>query len=92
MRGIRGALGVAIGLAMMQLVLSSSQGGGKTGSLLAAGFQIPADLVRAFIDPKTPAIQDRSGTPAQFTSSTTGSAGLSGTGSPSGTGSSLINV
>jgi hypothetical protein len=91
-RGIRGALGVAIGLAMMQLVLSSSQGGGKTGSLLAAGFQIPADVVRAFIDPKTPAIQDRSGTPARFGSYSGGSAGLSGTASPAGTGSSLISV
>lgn len=93
MRGARGALGVVLGLCMMQLVLSTSQNGGKGGSLLAAAFQMPAAAVRSLIDPKTPAFQDRSGTPAQFTSSTTGpSSGLSGTGTPAGTGSTLLSV
>jgi hypothetical protein len=78
---------------MMQLVLSSSQGSGKTASLLAGAFQIPAQLVRAFIDPTTPAIQDHSGTRVSLSDAQPSTSdGMSGIGTPAGTGSSLLSI
>lgn len=91
MKGIRGALATVLGLAFMQLLLSSSQGEGKTAGLVAAAWQYPAALLHRITDPSTPAIPDlSSSTPVQLASAP--SSGLAGTGTPAGTGSSLINV
>lgn len=94
MKGLRGALAAALGLALMQLVLSSSQNGGKSAGLLAAGFTYPAKWVASLVNPNTPAIPDlaANGTPAKLASATTPGAGLSGTGTPAGTGSSLLSI
>lgn len=93
MKGVRGALGAALGLALMQLLLSSSQKKGPTLTMITALFSWPAMLVSDLIDPDSAAIPDLStqGTPTK-TSATGPSSGLSGTGTPAGTGSNLISI
>lgn len=93
MKGVRGALAAALGLALMQLVLSAeSSSSSPTGTLLNSAFQYPAAWVRAFINPDTPAIpQIAVNNPATIPNGAT-SSGLSGTGTPTGTGSTLIKA
>lgn len=95
-RTARTLLGTAIGLSLMQLVLSTSQNGGKSGSLLSAAFQYPAAWLRDLADPSKPGIPEAKKSTAQQSSATTSSpgvvGGLSGTGTPAGTGSNLLSV
>lgn len=93
MKGVRGGLAAALGLALLQLVLSTSQKGGQSATLISAGFGYPARWVRALTDADVPAIPNlaQQGISTSLTS-TTPSNGLSGTGTPAGTGSTLINI
>lgn len=85
MKTARSLIGMGIGLALMQLVLSTSQGSGKTASRVQDLFALPAAALRSFIDPTIPAIKDRSGTPATI-------AGYSGTASGTSSGSTLLSA
>lgn len=92
MKGLRGALAAALGLALMQLVLSTSEGGGKSAGLLNAGLTYPAQWVRSIVNAQTPAIPDLSASTSTASKSSTPTTGLSGTGTPAGTGSNLISI
>lgn len=98
MSGIKGALGVAVGLAVAQLVLSTSERGGSGSKRLAAGYQLPGQWLRDLIDPSKPGIPqttkglvilpwwDTGSNPTQSSLQS----GLSGVGTPTGTGSSTL--
>lgn len=94
MRGVRGALAAALALTLMELVLSAeSNSKSPTATLLNSAFQYPARWVKAFIDPTTPAIpQVVVDNPATIPTGGAVPSGLSGTGTPSGTGSTLVKV
>jgi hypothetical protein len=93
-KGLRGALAAALGLALMELVLSSSEKGGPASALLNSAFSYPAKWVEALVNPATPAVPDLSHDVPIVGSSTTHPLGngLSGTGQPSGTGSNTIKI
>ncbi|MFE7413138.1 hypothetical protein [Streptomyces laurentii] len=90
-RGWRTVLGGALGLALMQLVLSSSQEGGPTGALMSGLFEYPAKWLRSFVDPTVPALPSvKKPAPAATPSALIG--GLSGTPQTTGTGSNLVQI
>jgi hypothetical protein len=91
--GTRTLIGTALGLAMMQLILSTSQDGGRSGALLSGAFQLPAKWLRSFIDPSKPGIPAaaKSTASASKTDSSLAS-GLSGKATTTGTGSNVMNV
>lgn len=92
-RGLRSILGGALGLALMQLVLSTSEQGGPTGALMNGVFQYPAKWLLAFVDPTVPglpAVKPPQTAPVNPSSALLG--GLSGTPQPTGTGSNLVQI
>lgn len=94
-------IGTALGLTMMQLILSTSEQGGKSGQLLGGMFQLPAKWLRSFIDPTKPGVpsldgsdkawQDVGGLAPQLLGGIVGN-GLSGVPTTTGTGSNVMNV
>ncbi|MFB7518402.1 hypothetical protein ACWGLK_31845 [Streptomyces albidoflavus] len=92
-RGWRTVLGGAVGLALMQLVLSSSEQGGPTGALMSGVFELPGKWLRAFVDPTVPGIPDVAPPPSSGVSSPSAlTGGLSGVPLPTGTGSNLVQI
>ncbi|MFD9053285.1 hypothetical protein [Streptomyces zaomyceticus] len=91
-RGFRTVLGGALGLGLMQLVLSSSEEGGPTGALMSGAFEYPGKWLRAFVDPTVPGLPavEPPSSPVSPSSALLG--GLSGVPLPTGTGSNLAQI
>jgi hypothetical protein len=89
-RGARSIVGGVVGLALMQLILSSSEGSGQAARGIAWLWAAPAKWLSEFVDPGVPAIPD-TGLLASAVKGATGSTsttgGLSGTPTTTGTGS-----
>lgn len=90
MRGWRGLLAGAIGLALFELVLTNKNGNG----LVAGAFTYPAKWIADLVDPTKPGLpQAKTSTASNSSATSTGTvvpAGLSGSPTTTGTGSATL--
>ncbi|MFD9242731.1 hypothetical protein ACFV0D_12525 [Streptomyces sp. NPDC059556] len=89
----RTVLGGALGLGLMQLILSSSEDpDAPTRALVTGVFEYPGKWLRAFVDPTIPGLPavEPPSSPVSPSSALLG--GLSGVPLPTGTGSNLAQI